>query len=278
MPTRILPDSRTIYRSGVVLLCALFALLGVGCDSSTQSEPVPPHSAASSRPHSGTREVPGSAEEWLDRCIAYHDPDGTWDNAIYWFELVETDAAGKVLERKLVIDNRQEQFHSVTINADPKLTVSYRDGYFSVNVGETLHAPPELRARHGLSDEELVELRDAYTYLYGLPMKLQDPGTPLAPTVQKREFGGRDTVVLQVDYPRTGGGKTWWFYLDPETAALVGCRFCRDTPKLDGEYIVFEGEATTGNYRFPKKRSWYRNRDDQFVGTNSIRLLTTFGD
>jgi hypothetical protein len=40
-------------------------------------------------------------------------------------------------------------------------------------------------------------MRNYYTFLYGLPMKLADPGTIIDPVVVKKEFMGKEYLVLK---------------------------------------------------------------------------------
>lgn len=73
-------------------------------------------------------------------------------------------------------------------------------------------------------------------------MKLRDPGTRLDPTVRRTTFNERQVPVLRVTYAEEVGKDIWYFYVDPETWALTGCRFFHDESKNDGEYIAYEGE------------------------------------
>ena len=116
--------------------------------------------------------------------------------------------------------------------------------------------------------------RSYYGFLAGLPMKIADPGARLDPEVAETTFEGRDVNAVRVTYDPEVGGDTWYFYFDPETAELVGCRFYHDESANDGEYITFEGLAEANGLRLPRYREWYTNEGDRFLGSDEIRSVT----
>jgi hypothetical protein len=77
--------------------------------------------------------------------------------------------------------------------------------------------------------------------------------------------------VLKVTYDPEKGSDTWYFYFDPKTYALAAYQFYHDPAKNDGEYILLEGEAEVGSMRLPKRRSWFTNKEDRFLGTDLLR-------
>ena len=104
-----------------------------------------------------------------------------------------------------------------------------------------------------------------------MPMKLRDPGTRLDPAVKRTELDGRAVLALRVTYAPEVGGDTWYFYVDPRTFALAGCRFYHDESANDGEYIVFEGEVEgPRRLRLPKLRRWHMNRDGEYIAVDEV--------
>jgi hypothetical protein len=132
---------------------------------------------------------------------------------------------------------------------------------------------PEVMDRMRLSREEGMFWRDYFSFLAGLPMKLRDPGTIIDPTPISTTFEGSDVLALRVSYDPDVGGDTWYFYFDPDSASLVGCRFYHDESANDGEYIVLEGLIESGGVRIPRNRRWYVNADGRFLGADQIRSL-----
>ena len=113
-------------------------------------------------------------------------------------------------------------------------------------------------------------MRNYYTYLYGLPMKLKDPGTNLDSKVQKRTFKGKEYLVLKATYDQKVGDDIWYFYFDPTTYAMEVYQFYHDESKNDGEYILLKDMEEIDGVKMPKVRAWYYNSDDTYLGTDTL--------
>lgn len=124
--------------------------------------------------------------------------------------------------------------------------------------------------RYRLTPAELLTKRNFYLYLYGLPMKLRDPGTRLDPKVKETVFQGRAVYELRVTYDKSVGRDTWHFYLDRLTCALVGHRFHHDEAAGDGEYAVLSEEVSGQGLRLPRVRKWHRNKGNELFITHTI--------
>ncbi len=90
--------------------------------------------------------------------------------------------------------------------------------------------------------------KNYYSYLYGLPMKLKDPGTIIDNKVEKKVFKGKTYLVLKVSYDKTVGSDVWYFYFNPKTYAMEIYQFYKtdDQGKLktdSGEYILLSDET-----------------------------------
>ena len=129
---------------------------------------------------------------------------------------------------------------------------------------------PEDTKRLRLTCKRGTMMKDYYTYLYGLPMKLQDSGTIVSEKVEKRIFKEKEYLVLKVNYTETVGKDTWYFYFDPYTYAMEVYQFYHDETKNDGEYILLEGIETINNIKMPKTRAWYYNKDNTYLGTDVL--------
>ena len=128
--------------------------------------------------------------------------------------------------------------------------------------------------RFRLGPDAARRTRNYYMYLYGLPMKLRDPGTKLGETAKETEFMGTPAYQIRVSYEEPVGSDVWYFYFDLATYALIGYRFYHDESKNDGEYITLEGEATGARLKLPRARSWYRHQDEGYLGTDTIVSIT----
>lgn len=125
-----------------------------------------------------------------------------------------------------------------------------------------------------LNCERGTMYRNYYTYLYGLPMKLKDPGTRIHPEVERREFKGKEYLVLKATYDQEVGSDVWFFYFDPGTYAMEIYQFYKGEPdgagKDTGEYILLSGMEEVEGIKMPKTRAWYYNKDDKYLGTDIL--------
>lgn len=219
------------------------------------------------------REMP-TAEEILSRSIAYHDPDGVWGEGGFAIEISSTRPLAGARQTRVVIDNRAGRFHYVTDHRgrDLEATVVGDECTMIALDGETDPTPEELEEL-GLSCQTLRRTRDYHVYLYGLPMKLRDPGTRIDPEPTRTTFDDRDAWEIRVTYDPEVGSDTWYFYFHPETFALSGYRFYHDEAANDGEYVLLEREEAGGGLRLPKVRSWFTHADDRLLGTDVVRSI-----
>ena len=107
--------------------------------------------------------------------------------------------------------------------------------------------------------------RNYTSYLWGLPMKLRDPGTRLDSRVRRTTFQDEDVLALTIRYEPDVGTDTWVFYASPKNYRLLGYSL----EKADGfaEYVVLEGNYQLENgARIPQIQSWYRTESDEFLG------------
>ncbi|NKB88306.1 MAG: hypothetical protein GKS06_08810 [Acidobacteria bacterium] len=170
---------------------------------------------------------------------------------------------------ELIIDNgaskfwmKMERFGRVT-----ETTVTGDECWTTFN-GSSEFTEQETE-RFQLSCDRMLRWRDYYTYLYGLPMKLRDEGTIVDPLAVRTEFEGEEVWQVRVTYDPEVGTDTWYFYFSPEDYSLTGYRFYHDESANDGEYIILD-RIQDGDMRIPKVRSWFRNNDDELLGTDKL--------
>ncbi|MBC2838408.1 DUF6503 family protein [Robiginitalea sp. SC105] len=211
-----------------------------------------------------------TASELLDKSIAYHDPEGHWGSLEADLEILATRPGGA--DRMSYIHMEQDRsLFRICVEQDG-VTKKYAlagDHCELRYMGETSFSE-SIAASENLTCDRARMLRDYYSYLYGLPMKLRDPGTQLQPGVERVRFHGKAYLALEATYDPETGLDTWIFYFDPQTYALGAYRFYHDRSKNDGEYILLEGEARLGGMRLPKLRKWYRNDTGEFLGADLL--------
>jgi len=216
---------------------------------------------------------PRSAEELLAKAIAYHDPDDLWRQGIWRLTLGETRPDGTVRRTVLILDNPAGGFDYSTQDGDNRIEGSLTNDGCTFRLNGSGTFSEEEQEQHRLTCERLERMRNYYTYLWGLPMKLRDAGTRLDATVGSETFGSSPVTVLRVGYEEPVGRDTWYFYLDPSSYALVGYRFFHDESANDGEYIHLEQEVEHESLRIPRVRAWYTNADQRYLGTDTLESL-----
>jgi len=230
----------------------------------------------SSTPSAAT-ETP--AELALERAIEYHDPGAVWARRAVRLSIRST--YGPNLTERLgyasrvddvVLEPGSSRFRYRSARGDHVIEITGVGDALDLVIDGARDPDPRLAKALRLAPERLPTTRDYLLYLYGLPMKLRDPGTVLDPTVRTDRFQDREVLALRVTYDPEIGGDTWYFYLDPESHALVGYRFYHDEAAGDGEYIELDGETVdeaTG-LRIPGRRRWYTNADDEYLGMDEV--------
>ena len=207
--------------------------------------------------------------ELLQKSIKYHDPNGEWPVFKGTMSLIETRPNGADRSSTLLLDNSKNFFRIDQTRAGEtiKRVVENGDCLHSV---EGQEPSDSLVEKFKLTCERTKLLQNYYTYLWGLPMKLTDPGTIVHEEVQSTDFQGIPCLSMKVTYEDGVGDDTWYFYFEPVSHALIGYRFYHEESKNDGEYILLKGEAKAGEMRLPKRREWYVNDTDKFLGADIL--------
>jgi len=218
-----------------------------------------------------------TADQLLEKAIQYHDPNNTWPQFNGQFTVtMETHSNSKRLSKIYI--NLPEEYFRVQATRDTIVTdytLNKEDCSLTLNGASNLSE--ETLKANNMSCERAEMYKNYYTYLYGLPMKLKDPGTILDPTVEKKTFKGKEYLVLKATYDEAIGSDVWFFYFDPNTYAMEIYQFFKGDPngkgKDTGEYILLTEEIVINNIRFPKNRAWYYNKDDTYLGTDFLNKM-----
>jgi hypothetical protein len=216
-----------------------------------------------------------SGKELLDKAIQYHDPNGNWERFNSALNVaMETPNSPQRLSNIHI--NLPEEYFYIKAKRDTTTTeyTLNKDVCIIALNGETKISAENLKANN-LSCDRANMYKNYYTYLYGLPMKLKDPGTNISETVQQKRFKGKEYLVLEAKYDEAVGSDVWYFYFDPTTYAMEIYQFFKGDPngkgKDTGEYILLTEEVTIQNIKMPKNRAWYYNKDDKYLGTDTLK-------
>lgn len=191
-----------------------------------------------------------SAEDILNNSIAFHDPDGEWATLKTELTFNETRPNGSDRKTVAALDN-SKSFFKLNRNDEEIYKVEVED--CTVEKGT------------GTSDRGLM-LRNYYTYLWGLPMKLKDPGTNLDESYTEEVVDGVACYVLRVPYEKD----IWYFYMRKDNFAMIAYKFYKDEAAGKGEYIPTEGLFTVGSMKIPNNRTWYELPGNRVLGTDIL--------
>ena len=212
-----------------------------------------------------------TGKQLLDNAIAYHDPYNNW-NTFKGALFITMEIPEKPNRDSEIVINLPDEYFYVKAIRDTLITeyiISKDECDIKLNGKSGLS--DKIKNTHKLSCESANMYKNYYTYLYGLPMKLKDPGTHVHDEVVYKNFHGKDYLVLKVTYDEAVGGDTWYFYFNPETYAMEVYQFFRNETENDGEYIFLSGEEIINNIKMPKNRAWYYNKNDKLLGTDILR-------
>ena len=211
-----------------------------------------------------------NADALLNKTIQYHDPNSLWNEFKASFFVTMESAEGSLRKSKINLDLKHS-FFNLSVKVDENQWTSSIDrGVCKLSFNGSQVINPEIEKKFGLNCERALMYRNYYTYLYGLPMKLKDPGTILSPKVLEKTINGLSYWVLKVNYKPEVGSDTWYFYFDKNSYALKRYQFFHDESKNDGEIIILENELEIAGIRMPKNRSWYYNSDNTYLGKDIL--------
>jgi hypothetical protein len=211
-----------------------------------------------------------SAAEVLEKSIAYHDPNGRWASFSGTLAIEMTlPKKGKRISQ-LELNFPQRYFKSTVTQKGTTIVSEWTNDNCAYWLNGSQDISAEQRKTYRLNCERTTQMRDYYIYLFGLPMKLKDPGTRLHPEVQKVNWRGTVYLRLRVDYDPAVGKDRWYFYFDPTNYQLRHYQFYHEEAKNDGEFILLSEEIEIQGMKIPKIRAWYTHKEERYLGTDVL--------
>ena len=211
----------------------------------------------------------------LDKAIQYHDPNDKWNsfNSILYVTMETPNNTNR--DSEIHINLPDEYFYVKAIKDTIITEYTINKGECSIVLNGNSNPSEALLKKYNLSCERASMYKNYYTYLYGLPMKLKDPGTIVDQKVVRKNFKGKEYLVLKVTYDENVGSDVWYFYFNPKTYAMEIYQFFKGDPagigKDTGEYILLTEEIKNNGIIFPKNRAWYYNKDNKYLGTDILK-------
>ena len=211
-----------------------------------------------------------SAKELIEKSLQVHDPKNEWKSFSDSLIFKQLRPSGEVSYRRTFIDLKKNRFSFRSNNEEGVLEyqVDKKGSRYLWNGGRAISE--ELKKKYRVSDERASMYQSYYLYLYGMPMKLSDPGANIDPSVEAVRFQGKDYLRIRVHYDPEVGKDIWYFYFNRRTFVLEMYQFYHDESKNDGEYIYLDGAVKFGDLRLPQSLKWYMNEDDKFLGEDVL--------
>ncbi|MDG1276113.1 MAG: DUF6503 family protein [Algoriphagus sp.] len=191
-----------------------------------------------------------SGPELIQKSIEFHDPNQSWPKLKATFEFTDSLPAPRESRSYSV---SFENNLSKMVYRNPTLNYIVWNDSVQVFEGE-------------IENEQAIRMRNYYTYLWGLPMKLNDPATQIDQEVNREELNGKSYLVARVPYEKD----IWYFYIDPNSYRLEAYKFYQDEPNQKGEIIYLEGVKEFKGLKIPANRTWYRTETPEFLGTDKL--------
>jgi uncharacterized protein (DUF1684 family) len=211
-----------------------------------------------------------SSTQLLDKSISYHDPKSNWSKlkAEFKFTTIMDDKSERI--RSVSINNKKEEFNFIGQYEEGRLEYKVKKNMGKAMWNGSTSIPKDMAEKYRISDDRAIMYRNYYTYLYGMPMKLKDPGTNIDDKVTRVEFYGKTYDRIRVTYDPNIGKDIWYFYFNTDTHALEAYQFFKDETKNDGEYILFEKTKIVDGIKIPSVRHWYYNNNQKFLATDIL--------
>ncbi len=211
----------------------------------------------------------------LAKSIEYHDPNSAWKSFRGTLLITMETPNNSNRYSEVTLDLPANYFSIYVKKDDTVYEQILKKGNCQLSLNGSDIITEEDAKKYRLTCDRAIMMKNYYTYLYGLPMKLRDKGTILDPVILKKTFQGKKYLVLKVTYEENVGKDTWYFYFNPATYAMEVYQFFHDESQNDGEYILLDGIEEVNGMMIPKKRSWYTNKENRLLG---IDVLTAYRD
>ena len=216
-----------------------------------------------------------TGSQLLDKTIAFHDPSGNWETFNGSFQVTMETPKNTPRLSEININLPNEYFHVRATRDTVSTEYLLKKGECTIKLNGIEDLSEAILKENNLSCDRANLFKNYYTYLYGLPMKLKDPGTLISEKIEIKTFKGKEYLVLKATYDEAVGSDVWYFYFDPETFAMEIYQFFKGDPagkgKDTGEYILLSETTTINDIKMPKKRAWYYNKDDKYLGTDILK-------
>lgn len=198
-----------------------------------------------------TKETP---KDIIKKSIQFHDPKGIFNEFSARFNFESSFSWNDSIPEELIMDMDFRNYSLLYHNLDRKMKLDFKKDTCNTIEGST-------------NCNDFIWAYDFYLYIWGLPMKLADPGINIKDTLYSINQNGKNFKAIDIEYET----EYYSFYFD-SLYALNGFQFIKKDNPAKGEIIWLEGIIEHQGIKFPKKRYWY-DLEKNLLGTNEcIRI------
>lgn len=197
-------------------------------------------------------ERPTSAEEIVEKSIQFHDPKNNWEN----------------FEGKLKFESR---FH-FNDSIPEILWLTFINGknefeYFNLDRAVHLKYNKDTCYKYSKNGSCIgYEWASRfYPFMWGLPMKIKDPGVTPQSDFKSTSINGVEVWVVEVHYE----SENFWYYFNKHNYALVALKFIKNDSSKKGEIVLLKELKKVFSMNLPTFRT-YLNLDSSLIGTNQL--------
>ncbi len=205
----------------------------------------------------------------VENSVNFHDPCRRWLNNKIKIKLRETRPGAADRFTDLTFNQRKDIFRLKQLRKGHLIEYKIKGGKVKSKLDGKIPSDTALINEFRIGKDRALLMRDFYTFLYGLPMKLLEEGTIIGAS-KREQFGNKEAIKVKVTFEPEVGTDTWYFYFDTLDYSMVGYRFYHKEKDNDGEYITLENTVIRNKTNFPEKRNWYTNDKDEYLGSDII--------
>jgi hypothetical protein len=238
------------YAVPCAVLTLVLLMLASGCQPANQEGTM------------AVAEVSLTGPEVLDRTIAYHDPQGKWDQFAGVVRLTTGMSNGRPSYEYLELDNSKDLYQSTRVRGETVVVRGIRGEECYREVNGNKNPPEEHIKQYGLSEDQIHRQRPYHSAHIGWPMCAKAAGVKADEAVEQTELRGNPVLAVDLSGDPATVSIPYWsrkvtLYVDPETYAMRGLR--NETGQ--NGLVVMEGEIEVGGVKMPQVKTVYKQSD-----------------
>ena len=205
-----------------------------------------------------------TAKDLIQYSIHHHDPKGNWSefksSVTFSTSFWKKDGSIDKSSSSVSFDNANQSFSSRSeSNGIEIIGLVNPDTCFNAPTTE-ISAEQQEKIKRALGCDRITFMRDYYSYLVGMPMKLNDENAIINDTIFQRIYDGKKYDVVKVQYEPLDENPNWYFYFDKKDHSFQLCKFTSpEDENKGGEYIIYNDEFDWQGMKLKGQQVWLYN-------------------